>query len=66
MYIKVSINTHKFLDDQINLNILIILKAQIALAAVEKLKSVCRTVKITPIIVPITTRKSNQFQLFIK
>ncbi len=40
MYISVSINTLKFFEDLISLNILIILKALIALAAVEKLKSV--------------------------
>jgi len=40
IYIRVSINTHKFLLDQISQNILKILKALIALAAVEKLKSV--------------------------
>lgn len=40
IYINVSINTQRFLLDHISLNILNILKAQIALAAVEKLKSV--------------------------
>ena len=40
IYIKVSIKTHKFLLDQINQKTLIIQKAHIALAAVEKLKSV--------------------------
>lgn len=40
IYIKVSIKTLKFLEDLISLKILMIQKAQIALAAVEKLKSV--------------------------
>lgn len=40
IYISVSINTLRFLLDQMSQNILKILKALIALAAVEKLKSV--------------------------
>ena len=66
MYIKVSIKTLKFLLERMSLKTLIILKAQIADAAVEKLKSVSKRVRTTPIMVPTTTKKSNQFQLFMK
>lgn len=59
MYTKVSNNTFKFLEDLINLNILIILKALITEAAVPKSIPDSNTLKTKPKSVPNTIIKSN-------